>query len=195
MQGQKSNGIVIGIVTNLEDPDGLGRICVKYPHLDEQESHWARLVTLMAGPDRGTFFRPEVGDEVLVGFERGDIRFPYILGGLWNGEDKPPADDGKTKENNWRFIRSRSGHVLKFDDTKGAETVEIIDKDEKHKIIIDCSGDKIQILCDSGDVEVKAASGNVKIEAGRAVEVKASGNMTLEASGTMTIKGSTVNIN
>jgi uncharacterized protein involved in type VI secretion and phage assembly len=189
-----TNGIVIGVVTNLEDPDKLGRVRVKFPHLDDQESQWARLATPMAGPDRGVFFRPEVDDEVLVAFFQGDIRFPYILGGLWNAEDTPPPDDGKAKENNWRFIKSRSGHIIKLNDTKGEESVEIIDKDEKRKIIIDCSKEKIQIICESGDVEIKAASGSVKVEA-KTVEVKASKDMKLEAGGTMTIKGATVKIN
>jgi uncharacterized protein involved in type VI secretion and phage assembly len=189
-----TNGIVIGIVTNLEDPENLGRVRVKFPHLDDQESQWARLATPMGGPDRGLFLRPEVDDEVLVGYLQGDIRFPYILGGLWNLVDLPPADDGKPKENNWRFIKSRSGHVFKLDDTNGQERVEIIDKDEKRKIVIDCSGEKIQIICESGNVEIQAASGSVKIEA-KTVELKASADMKLEADGTMTITGSTVNIN
>lgn len=194
MRGTPENGIMVGIVKNLEDPDNLGRVRVTYPQLDDQESQWARLVTPMAGAERGMFFRPEKDDEVLVAFEKGDPRRPYILGGLWSTVDAPPADDGNAKENNWRFIKSRSGHLLKFDDTSGSEKIEIIDKDEKHKIVIDCSEDKIQIICDSGDVEVSATSGTVKVEA-QTVEVKATGDMNLEATGTMTIKGSTVNIN
>jgi len=187
------NGIVIGIVSDLEDPENLGRIRVTYPHLEDQVSDWARLVSLMAGPDRGVFFRHEVGDEVLVAFEKGDPRHPYILGGVWSKADAPPADDGNAKENNWRFIRSRSGHLIKLDDTQGSETVEIEDKDGSRRIVIDTSGEKIKIECDSGDVEVKA-SGKVNVDASE-VAVKASGEMKLEAGGTLTIKGATVNIN
>lgn len=194
MLGQEDNGIVIGVVSDIEDPQKLGRVKVKFPLLNDQESTWAKLVSPMAGPDRGVFFRPEVGDEVLVALELGDYRRPYILGALWSQADKPPSDDGDAKKNNWRFIKSRSGHIIKLDDTDGAEKIEIIDKDEKHKIVIDASGDKIQIICDSGDVEVLASSGTVKVEAST-VEVKSSGSMNLEASGTMTIKGATVNIN
>jgi uncharacterized protein involved in type VI secretion and phage assembly len=194
MQNNKSNGIVVGIVSDLEDPENLGRVQLTYPHLEDQKSQWARLAVPMAGPDRGTFFRPEVNDEVLVAFEHGDERRPYILGSLWNTEDQPPADDGDARKNNWRFIKSRSGHTIKFDDTQGAETIEIIDKNEKQKIIIDSAGEKIQIICVSGDVEISATSGTVNVEAAT-VEVKASGSMSLEAGGTMTIKGSTVNIN
>lgn len=192
--GPKANGIVVGIVTSLEDPESLGRVRVKYPHLDDKESQWARLVAPMAGPERGFFFRPEVDDEVLVAFELGDIRRPYILGGLWSSADKPPPDDGKAKENNWRFIHSRSGHIVKLDDTSGSEKVEIIGKDDKHKIIIDVAGDKIQIICDSGDIEVKAEQGTVKIDA-QDIKITATKDMTLEATGTMTIKGQKVKIN
>jgi uncharacterized protein involved in type VI secretion and phage assembly len=192
--GPKENGIVVGIVTSLEDPESLGRIRVKYPHLNDKESQWARLVAPMAGQERGFFFRPEVEDEVLVAFELGDVRRPYILGGLWSSADKPPADDGDAAANNWRFIHSRSGHIIKLDDTNGSEKVEIIGKDEKHKIIIDVAGDRIQIICDSGDVEVKAEQGTVKVDA-KEVKITAAQDMTLEASGTMTIKGQKVKIN
>jgi uncharacterized protein involved in type VI secretion and phage assembly len=191
---QRENGILIGTVADLEDPDALGRVRVKFPSLADQLSYWAKIAAPMAGNSRGFFFRPEVDDEVLVAFEMGDPRRPYVLGALWSKVDTPPPDDSKPKDNNWRFIKSRSGHILKFDDTKGAERVEIIDKDQRHKIIIDSSGDKIQILCDSGNMEIKATAGKLQIEASEA-EIKTTGNMTLQAGGQMTIKGSVVNIN
>lgn len=191
---QRENGILIGIVTDLEDPEGLGRVRVRFPYLDDQYSNWAKISTPMAGRNRGFFFRPEVDDELLVAFEMGDPRRPYVLGGLWSKKDTPPSDDGKAKENNWRFIQSRSGHIFKFDDTNGSERIEIIDKAGSHKIVIDTSGEKIQILCDSGDVEIKAPAGKLQIQASEA-EIKATGNMTLQAGGQMTISGSVVNIN
>jgi uncharacterized protein involved in type VI secretion and phage assembly len=194
MQGQRENGIVIGIVTDLNDPDRLGRVEVTYPHLNDEKSYWARLVTLMAGQNRGVFFRPEVNDEVLVALEHGDPRRPYILGALWSKTDTPPADDGQPTQNNWRFMKSRSGHIIKLDDSQDAEKIEILDKDGARKVIIDSAGQKIQIICDTGNIEVKAGAGSVKVEA-REVEVKATQNMTLQAQGTMTITGATVNIN
>lgn len=193
--GSQNNGIVIGIVTDLEDPEKLGRVRVKFPHLSDQQSDWAYLVSPMAGPDRGLFLRPEVNDQVLVGFVLGDPKHPYILGSLWSNTDKPPADDGGGKDNNWRFIKSRSGHIIKLNDKKGSETIEIIDKDGERKVVIDSAKKKIQVTSDNGDIEVKASSGSVKIEASASVEIKAQGEMKLEASGTMTIKGATVNIN
>ena len=187
-------GVTIGIVESLEDPQGLGRVRLTFPNLENQKSNWARLVTPMAGAGRGLFLRPEVGDEVLVVFEQGDLRRPYVLGGLWSKADTPPSDDGQAKANNWRFLRSRSGHVVKLDDTDGAERIEIIDKDGDRMVVIDSANQKIQVSNATGDIEVTASKGKVKVESMN-VEVKASQDMNLEATGVMTIKGATVNIN
>ena len=91
-------GVVVGIVTNNQDPDGMGRIKVKLPRISgEDESNWARVVSFMAGKEMGAFFLPEVEDEVLVAFEHGDINQPYVIGSLWNGVDAPPLkNDGLT---------------------------------------------------------------------------------------------------
>ena len=81
-------GVAVALVTDNKDPDGLGRVKVRYPwHSQSTQSYWARIASPMAGKDRGTVFYPEVGDEVLVVFDREDLRFPYVLGGLWNGKD------------------------------------------------------------------------------------------------------------
>ncbi len=188
------NGLIIGLVTSLEDPESLGRVKVQYPTLNKQESDWARLVTLMAGKDRGIFYCPEVGDEVLVGFEKGDPRQPYILGSVWSQTDTPPANDGKKKENNWRFIKSRSGHQIKLDDTSGGEKIEIIDKDGTRKVVIDSAGDKISLECKGVKIEFDGGSGKLSITA-TTIELNASGSMTIKAGGDLTIKGATVNIN
>ncbi len=186
--------LVVGVVCDLNDPKKLGRVRVKFPHLGEKESQWARLVSVMAGPDRGFFFRPEKGDEVLVGFLQGKPEHPYILGAVWSQKQKPPADDGDAEKNNWRFLRSRSGHLVKLDDTDGKERIEIMGKGGGHKIVIDVSGKKVQVVCDSGDVEVTAKGGAVKVSA-KTVEVDASGDMKLTAKGTLDLKGSKINLN
>ena len=185
--------VVAALVADLNDPLRLGRVRVKYPHLGMELSDWARLVT-PAGAKRGVFWRPEVGDEVIVAFEQNNPRRACILGGVWSTADRPPGDDSEPAANNLRFATSRSGHLFRFDDTPGSEKIEILDKTGNHKIVIDSAHHKIQVTCDSGDVEISAKSGAVKIDA-MTVEVKSSANMTLEASGTLTIKGAMVNIN
>ena len=91
MEEQGVSGVMVGLVTDLEDPEGLNRVRVSYPVLAEQE-YWAHLATPMAGADRGIVLNPEVGDQVLVSFLQGDIRYPYILGCVWNGGQRrwPP---------------------------------------------------------------------------------------------------------
>lgn len=122
-------GVVVGVVTNLEDPEDLGRVKVRYPWLlEDSESPWARVMTFMAGGNRGGVFRPEVDDEVLVMFEHGDVRFPYVLGSLWNGQDAMPTERGADADNNVRLIKSRSGHQVVLDDTPGAEKVTLSDQ-------------------------------------------------------------------
>jgi uncharacterized protein involved in type VI secretion and phage assembly len=189
-----SNGIVIGLVIDLKDEEGIGRIKVKYPHLEDQPSDWARLAAPMAGNKRGTFFRPEVGDEVLVAFEHGEPRRPYIVGALWSKKDPPPDDLGDAEKNDVRLIESRSGHRIILDDTQGKEKIVFIDKDDLRKVVIDSANSKIEVICEQGNVEVKAAAGDVKVEAVN-VSIKATAELKLEATGNVTIKGALVNIN
>ena len=194
-------GAVVGVVTNNQDPDKLGRVKVKFPWLSSiDESSWARVAAPMAGKDRGAYFLPEVNDEVLVAFEHGDVRFPYVLGALWNGKDAPPVtnDDGK---NNVRMIKSRSGHVVKLNDEDGKETIEIIDKSQKNSIVIDTANNTITVTSNK-DITLSASQGTIKLDAQKveisssdATKLKSGSTMNVEASGTMTVKGATVNIN
>ena len=189
---QRENGIVIGIVTDLNDPDKLGRVRVKFPYLNDQLSDWARIAQAMAGKGRGAYFVPEPEDEVLVAFECGDPRRPYVVGALWSSADPPPATDGAAAKNNWRFIQSRSGHIFKFDDTEGAEKIEIVDKDGTQKIIIDTANKKIEIHC-GGDISIKT-KGKLSMEANE-ISITAKASLTLEAKGAVTVKGQPVKIN
>lgn len=194
-------GLVVGVVTNNQDPDKLGRVKVRFPWLsDAEESHWARMAVPMGGKERGTYFLPEVDDEVLVAFEHGDPRFPYVLGALWNGKDAPPStnDDGK---NNLRLIKSRSGHIIKLNDEDGKETIEIIDKSGKNSIVIDTAKNTLTITTDK-DIAFSAAQGAIKLEAQK-IELKSSADtkieagagMDVKASAALNVKGATVNIN
>ncbi len=194
-------GLVVGVVTNNQDPDNLGRVKVRFPWLsDSEESHWARLAVPMGGKDRGTYFLPEVDDEVLVAFEHGDARFPYVLGALWNGKDAPPATNGDGK-NNLRLIKSRSGHLIKLNDEDGKETIEIIDKSGKNSIVIDTAKNTLTITTDK-DIALAAAQGTIKLEAQKIqlkssadTKIEAGAGMDVKASATLNVKGATVNIN
>jgi uncharacterized protein involved in type VI secretion and phage assembly len=115
---QPGQTLLIGKVTNNDDPDGLGRVRVQFPTLTEDhESQWARVVAIGAGSGRGFDCLPEIDDEVLVGFEHGDIHRPFIIGGLWNGKDKPPVGVGDSVANSkvrQRTIKTRTGHQMQF---------------------------------------------------------------------------------
>jgi uncharacterized protein involved in type VI secretion and phage assembly len=201
----KVYGVVVGVVTNNQDPEKLGRVKVLYPWLsDSEESHWARVVTLMAGKDRGSFYLPEVNDEVLLVFEHGDVRFPYILGMLWNGQDKPRYDNGDGK-NDKRVITSRSGHEFIFDDNEQQGKVVIHTK-KNHTITLDDSagGEKISIVDKSGSnsIEIDSNQNSVAIKSGlklslesQMIEIKAGRKMTIKSTGIMEINGSLVKIN
>ena len=164
-------GTCVGIVTNNKDEEGLGRVKVKFPWLSVQdESYWARVVTPMAGKDRGMYFLPEKDDEVLVAFEHGMIEFPYILGALWNGQDKPPESNNDGK-NNKRIIKSRSGHQIILDDTENNEQIIIRDKTGKNEIIIDSKNNAIMVRVEKdmvvevkGKISINNSSGEVVIE-------------------------------
>ena len=190
-------GPIIGIVMENQDTEKLGRVKVRFPRLSPDDvGHWARVATLMAGPERGTFFLPQVDDEVLVAFEHGDVTRPYILGALWNGKDKPPETSADIK-----LIKSTSGHIIRLDDTSGSEKIEIIDNSGNNSIVIDTNGKTITIKS-AQDISIEAAEGTIKLSAKNIslsstadTKIEAKGGLTVESSGTTTIKGSTVNIN
>lgn len=190
---QRENGVVIGTVIDLADPEKVGRVKLQLPQYADQQTDWARVATPMAGKDRGFFFQPEVGDEVLVVFENGDPRRAYVVGGLWGKVDTPPDRDGNDPQNNWRLIKSRSGHLVKLNDTQGSETIEIIDKSGNHKIVIDSNG-KIEIVCSVGDLELSAPAGTLKLAAQK-VEISSTTEMNISATANLTVKGAMVNIN
>ena len=157
-------GAVIGVVTNDTDPQNWGRVKVRYPWLhDDIESHWARVVSLYAGPDRGGYYMPEVGDEVLLMFDDGDPNMPYIVGSLWNGKDKIPGPGNPDGKNNTKMFQSRSGHKFIFEDTDGAEKITLVNNNGKLKMIIDVAADSITMQADTGDIFFKAPNGPIAL--------------------------------
>lgn len=136
----KIQGVVTGKVSSLKDPDNQGRIQVSFPYLGGQnESTWAPVATLMSGGKRGSWFMPEVGDEVLVAFNQDNVAHPYIIGFLWNGEDTPPETDHKI-----RTLVTPGGHSLRFEDTDSAKKV-IVKSSTNLTITLDDSDSSITL--------------------------------------------------
>ena len=211
-KNSKGSNPVIGIVTNNQDPEEWGRVKVRFPTLPgNEESDWARLVSPMAGAERGFEFIPEVNDEVVVAFEHGDFNRPFVLGSLWNGQDKPPEaissivnSSGKVDK---RIIRSRTGHTITLDDTDGGGKVSIVDQtgnnlleiDSANKTITTKSDDKVEIqtksghkvtLDDSGgkiDIVDKSGKNSVKIDSNQS-------SISIESAMKLTLKAATITI-
>jgi uncharacterized protein involved in type VI secretion and phage assembly len=186
-------GVVVGIVTNNQDPDNMHRVKVRFPWLSQDdESNWARVANPMAGNGRGAYFLPEVDDEVLLAFEHGSIEHPYVVGSLWNGKDQAHETNSDGANNN-RSIKSRSGHVMRLCDSSGDEKIEIIDKTGNNKIVISASGNKIVIEA-TGDIEITSSTGKITLS-GVGIELKSQTNVDISANAQVNIKGALVNIN
>jgi uncharacterized protein involved in type VI secretion and phage assembly len=178
-----SAGLIVGLVTNNEDPEHLGRVKVRFPTLsDSDESTWARLATVGGGAARGLQWLPEVGDEVLVGFELDDKTRPMVLGGLWSRKDKPPQPDdavngGQTKV---RILASRKNHrVVLTDDPTSAVDLSLgdtstalhLEKDESR-----LTGEQ-KLTINAATIELKATQ-KLTIEA-PSVEITAKSDLKL----------------
>lgn len=159
MSTKKMEGVVTGVVKNLADPQGQGRIELEFPWLsDKERSSWAPVAAALAGKNRGVFFMPEVGDEVLVAFEHADFAHPYIVGFLWNGVHKPPE---KTPDN--RVIVTPGGHTLRFEDKAGSRRV-VIRSSAGHEITLDDAGKAISAKTASGSLSLTLDDGAQSIE-------------------------------
>ena len=187
-------GVVVAQVSDVNDPQGYGRVKLTYPWLsDTYVSDWARTVQPGAGRDRGTMVVPEVGDEVLAAFEQGDIRRPYVVGGLYNGVDTPKAGpidlvDSGSGEINRRSFVSRCGHRLDFLDQAGkTEGVTIRTGDDKLQLLMDATGTKLTVHSD-GTVLVEAKQGVTVDAAASTVELRG-GDIKLTGKNGVTIDG------
>jgi Rhs element Vgr protein len=169
-------GLHIGLVTALEgDPDGEERIQVRIPMIDPaEEGIWARVSTLDAGEERGSFFRPEIGDEVLLGFLNNDPRNPVVLG-MMNSSAKP-APLQASDDNHEKGLFTRSGIKLLFDDDKQTVTLET---PNGNKLVLDDDSGAIKVEDENGNL-LKMENGGITLESAADINIKASGDVNIE---------------
>lgn len=183
--GGRWYGVYPALVTDINDPDGQGRVKVSLPWSPDTGGGgyeaWARLAVLMAGSRRGTWFVPDPNDEVLVAFEGGDPRRPYVVGALWNGSDAPPESMDGAGRNTIKAIHSRNGVTITLDDQDGQE-----------KLIVETpGGQKITLKDGPGSVEIVDSNGNSARFESSGVTINAAAQFTINAS-TVTISAGTI---
>ncbi len=183
----RRTGAVVGLVTDNNDPDGWGRVKVSFPWLADGgvTSHWCRIAQVYAGSGRGSFWLPEVGDEVAVVLDRGDLSHGYVLGGIWNGEDVVPPPGNEDGANDYKIWRTRASHEIIFQDTDGGEKITITDGPNERHLVIDVAADTITITADPGDITFEAPQKSVTVNC-KTLEVEVSNNSTWQADTTMT---------
>lgn len=167
-------GVFPAIVTDIVDPENLGRIQVKVPSLGadgDAVRAWATLLTPYADDDQGFEVLPAVDTQVVIAFEAGDLRRPYILGSCWNGREALP--EAPAAPNNKRLIKTRAGSLLEFDDTGGAARVTLSMK-SGHKLVLDDSAQEVTLQHSNGCYLKMNAGGQVQIQANSTVEITAS---------------------
>jgi uncharacterized protein involved in type VI secretion and phage assembly len=202
--GGVGGGLMVGLVTDIDDPERMGRVKLRFPSLSETyETDWVRVVSPGAAKAAGLVFLPDVNDEVLVGFELNDVRRPYVLGGLWNGMDKPSLGDGlfDNGHNRRQGVVSRRNQRLVFFDADGQEGVSIITGDDKLRIALNQTGSQIHVYADgkvvieaTQDVEIRGQA-SISIEAQRQLTLKGSAGITIESSGTVDVDGALIQLN
>lgn len=204
MHKQVPSVLARAIVRSNQDPNNLGRVKVQYPSFhgssSEMPSEWARLALPYASKESGMWFLPEVGDEVIVLLEDGDLNTPIIIGCLYSDDRKPPTtgrngDLNQNNENNLRYIKTRSGHLVCFDDSADNKSISIKDAsgnlvtmEDKAVTIQHKSGSTIAL--DSKAVTLKNNSGSeIQLSAGK-VTIKSAGTIELGEQAAMSlIKG------
>lgn len=200
-----ASGVMVAVVTDNLDPMQLGRVKLKFPSLDDSyESDWARVVQDGAGPERGMVILPEVNDEVLVAFEAGDIRRPYVIGGLYNGKDKPSLgtpdlyDMGAITR---RGFVSAKNHRLVFLDSALKSGVSLLSGNDGLRFALKETENAITMHSDgtititsNGKIEIESAT-DVSIKAGTNLELEGTSGVKLKSNGIVDIDGSLIQLN
>jgi uncharacterized protein involved in type VI secretion and phage assembly len=166
-------GLYPALITDIVDPDRQARVQVRYPWLgDAGESvrAWATLLTPYADDDQGFVALPAVGTQVVVGFEAGDLRRPYVVGSCWNGREMMPVTP--TRPNDRRVLKSRSGAILEFDDNAAGARVTLA-SNQGHRVVLDEGARTLQVRHSDGSTVTFEASGAITLRANATVDVHA----------------------
>ena len=187
-------GVVEGLVTDNNDPDGEGKVRVQYPAFDQNmTSEWCRILQPYAGNGYGMFFVPEKGDEVVVAFAHGDMRLPIILGGVYNGQDKPPSHrDASTDE---KVIRTKGGHQILLNDSKDSQQIKIT-TNGGHAIDLNDKEQSVNVTSNGGQsitLDDQAGSITVTTSGSQSIKLDPSGGVTISAT-TVTLDAQNINL-
>ena len=164
-QDKRYYGVASGLVTKVDDEVSEARVKLKLPWFSPDfETDWVRVVYAYAGNGYGWVWVPEEDDEVLVAFVMGDMRLPVVLGGLYNGKDKPPV--ARTAQNDQKMFRTKAGNQILFDDTTGSQRIEVktvaghvLDLSDKDKKVTLTTPTGVSItLDDTGSVTIKGTT-------------------------------------
>jgi uncharacterized protein involved in type VI secretion and phage assembly len=213
-RGTRVAGVLSGVVTDVRDPQGLGRVRIRFPNVSGRvESAWARVAAPWAGSSRrGAYFLPEVDDEVLVAFRGGDLGHPYVVGFLWSQNVPPPQ---QTTTAATTELRSRTGHALRFvdtagsgkvvvttstgyrlelDETSGGSGIRLSDPQKRLQIAMDGEQGTVSVeVQGAGEIALKVPDGKLSVSAS-IIEIKSDGPLELEGAA-VTIKGHPVALN
>ncbi|MDX1654726.1 MAG: phage baseplate assembly protein V [Candidatus Competibacteraceae bacterium] len=186
--GGRFYGVYTALVTDIVDPEGQGRVKIRLPWSPDGDGGdylaWARLATLMGGHNRGSWFIPDEQDEVLVVFEAGDTRRPYVIGGLWNGQDSPPESMDSAGNNPLKTLRSRNGVKITLDDSDGQERLHLETP----------GGQQLTLSDGPGTIEIADSNGNTLTLESSGITLNAAAKLTIQAA-TMEVSAGMVTVN
>ena len=178
-------------VIDIADPQGDGRVLVRLDDTVDADRRevWCRTVSMGAGDQRGIWFLPEIGDEVAVIFEGGDIATPLLLGGLWNSDNRPPVDIPSSGSNDVRSIVSRTGSQIEFNDENSSLTIST---PAGHTICLDDSDGECEISDAAGNT-IRLAAGSITITSTTSIELAAAATVNVQAA-TIDLDSALVNV-
>ena len=191
-------GLHAGNVVDNEDPEGRGRVKLNFAWISEDfVTDWTTVAQIYAGNGYGAYWIPEVDDQVVVAFLRGELRQPIVIGSLYSQQATPHAARGSGADP--KYFRTAGGHMLLMEDGSGRK-IELIDATGNNSVLIDSDANSITVKAQT-DVNVEAGA-NVSVKGSANVTVEATGNLslkgaaiTIEASGAVTVSGATINLN